>query len=305
MQTLNVLDNRFSSINTFRAIAVDSIAAKHITDSIFTSKHTLSLAELFQTTLDLNTLLNLFSAETSRYIDFSGMYFHSKTANVTIEGSRKANFEKRFDLKIADNFIGTLTYGVNRPISATNIEILDRLHQCLLQPLKNSLCYYQAIQLAMQDSLTGLGNRRYFDEQLKRAMHNANRHHSVVGLVLGDLNKFKAINDTYGHAVGDQVLIEFANILRQCIRDSDSLFRFGGDEFAILVENANESALTLIETRISLALQYNVLLSKYNLGCSLGATFMNRADDEKSLFERADRALYRKKTYSTQHLSVV
>ena len=136
-------------------------------------------------------------------------------------------------------------------------------------------------------------------------MHNANRHHSLVGLVLGDLNKFKAINDTYGHIAGDTVLQEFANILRLCTRDSDSLFRFGGDEFAIIVENANDTALTIIENRINLALANNSQLNKYQLGCSIGSTFMNRADNELSFFERADEILYRRKMQVSAHLSVV
>ena len=208
-------------------------------------------------------------------------------------------------MKIADDFIGTLSYGINGPISLTNYKVLEKLHQCLLHPLKNSIAYHAAMQLAMQDSLTGLGNRRYFDEQLKRAMHNANRHHSLVGLVLVDLDKFKVINDTYGHTTGDLVLQEFANILHQCIRDSDSLFRFGGDEFSIIVENANDTALTIIEKRINLALANNVLLNKYQLGCSIGSTFMNRADNEKSFFDRADEILYRSKMQAATHLSVV
>ena len=157
----------------------------------------------------------------------------------------------------------------------------------------------------MHDGLTGLGNRRYFDEQLKRAMHNANRHHTQIGLVLGDLNKFKAINDTYGHSIGDQVLKQFANILRSCIRDSDSTFRFGGDEFAIIVEHASEDALDIIQSRVNSALKTNVLLSKYQVGCSLGTTFMNRADNEHSLIERADQALYRQKMNMSKSLSVV
>jgi diguanylate cyclase (GGDEF)-like protein len=182
---------------------------------------------------------------------------------------------------------------------------LQRIHQIILYPLKNALQYHQAVQLALHDGLTGLGNRRYFDEQLKRAMHNANRHHAQVGLVLGDLNKFKAINDTHGHNIGDQVLKQFANILRSCIRDSDSVFRFGGDEFAIIVENASDDALDIIQSRINDALKTNVLLAKYQVGCSLGTTFMNRADNEHTLFERADKALYRQKMNHPKSLSVV
>ena len=119
------------------------------------------------------------------------------------------------------------------------------------------------------------------------------------------MNKFKSINDTYGHATGDVVLQEFAKILRHCIRDSDSLFRFGGDEFAIILENATETALAVIEQRINKALINNVILSKYQLGCSIGATLMNRADNGVSFFKRADDTLYRKKKQSNTHLSVV
>ena len=305
MQTLNVLDNRFSPFNTFSTLTTDAINAEALTHSTYDKRHSLALINQLQTTLELDVLLNIFSVEVARYIDFSGLYFKSKTVNKTLRGSRKAKKERQFELKIGDVFIGTLTYGINAPISLTNFKILTQLHQCLLYPIKNALAYHHAMQLAMQDSLTGLGNRRYFDEQLKRAMHNANRHHSLVGLVLGDLNKFKAINDTFGHVAGDQVLQEFSNILRLCIRDSDSVFRFGGDEFAIIVENADENALTIIENRISIALNKNMVLNQYDLTCSLGATYMSRADDECSFFERADKALYRKKLNNPQPLSIV
>jgi diguanylate cyclase (GGDEF)-like protein len=305
MQTLNVLDNRFSPFNTFSTLTTDALNAEALSHSTFDKRHSLTLINQLQTTLELDKLLTIFSIEVARYIEFSGIYFKSKNVNKTLRGSRKAKKERQFELKIGDDFIGTLTYGINSPISLSNFKVLAQLHQCLLYPIKNALAYHHAMQLAMQDSLTGLGNRRYFDEQLKRAMHNANRHHSLVGLVLGDLDKFKAINDTFGHAAGDQVLQEFSNILRLCIRDSDSVFRFGGDEFAILVENADENALTIIENRISIALNNNIVLSQYGLNCSLGATYMSRGDDESSLFERADQALYRKKLSNPQQLTIV
>jgi len=305
MQTLNVLDNRFSPVNTFSSLTANALNAEAITHSIYDKRQSLALINQLQTTLDLDKLLTIFSIEVAKYIDFSGLFFKSKTIRKTLRGSRKAKQERQFDLKIGSEFIGTLSYGINAPISLTNYKVLTQLHQCLLYPIKNALAYHHAMQLAMQDALTGLGNRRYFDEQLKRAMHNANRHHSLVGLVVGDLNKFKAINDTFGHAVGDQVLQEFANVLRQCIRDSDSPFRFGGDEFAILVENADENVLTIIESRISIAIDNNILLNKYQMTCSVGSTYMNRADDEHSFFERADRALYRKKLNNSQRLTIV
>lgn len=296
MQTLNILDNPTSSFHAFNTLKNNI--------NVY-SQNNNSLLEQLQTTLDLGKLLDIIAMEAARYINFCGLYFRSQTVTKTLRGSRKAKNERQFELKLNDEFIGTLSYGVDNPISTINSKDLQRIHQVILYPLKNALQYHQAIQLAMHDGLTGLGNRRYFDEQLKRAMHNANRHHTQIGLVLGDLNKFKAINDTYGHNIGDQVLQQFSNILRSCIRDSDSIFRFGGDEFAIIVEHASEDALDIIQNRIDIALKNNVLLAKYQVSCSLGTTFMNRADNEQSLFERADKALYRQKINQSKSLSVV
>lgn len=295
MQTLNILDNTTSTLDAYNALA----------NSITANNSRASLLEQLQTTLDLDKLFDIFSMEAARYIKFSGLYFKSPLVSKTLRGSRKSKHERQFELKLNDEFIGTISYSINKPISMHHFKDLQRIHQIILYPLKNALQYHQAMQLAMQDSLTGLGNRRYFDEQLKRAMHNANRHHAHVGLVLGDLNKFKAINDTYGHSVGDQVLVQFAQVLRACVRDSDSIFRFGGDEFAIIVENASEYALDVIRSRLDKQLTSNPLLAKYQVGCSLGTTFMNRADNEHSLFERADQALYRQKMNMSKRFSLV
>jgi len=296
MQTLNILDNsssKFDVLNTF----VHKRAPVKINNS--------GLLEQLQTTLNLDKLLDIFAMEAARYVNFSGLYFKNQLVSKSLVGSRKSKQERQFELKLNDEFIGTLSYGINSPISMSHYKDLKRIHQILLYPLKNALQYHQAMQLAMQDGLTGLGNRRYFDEQLKRAMHNANRHQGQVGLVLGDLNKFKAINDTHGHGAGDEVLKQFANVLRLCIRDSDSVFRFGGDEFAIIVENASEFALDIIKSRLESSIEENALLAKYQVSCSLGTTFMNRADNEHTLFERADQALYRQKMNMSKRLSVV
>jgi len=296
MQTLNILDNHFSEFNALRALG-----SSHFENT----KHGLALLEQLQTSLELEKILNMFAMEAAKFVDFSGLYFKNGQITQSIRGSRKGKSERQFELKIAGEFIGILTYTINSPISLTNYKILDELHQYLVYPLKNSIQYHQAIQLAMQDALTGLGNRRYFDEQLKRAMHHANRQRSHVGLIICDLDKFKVINDNFGHQVGDKILIHFANALRSSVRDSDSVFRFGGDEFSIIVESASEQSLLVIENRINYALSQDALLAKYQISTSLGMTFMNRDDNEKKLFERADKLLYKNKLSSGRNLSIV
>lgn len=296
MQTLNLLENQTYEYNAFKIFDLNNKE---------NAQRKLALMEQLQCTLELDKILNIFAMEASKYISFSGLYFTQGNVRTAIRGSKQGKAERLFELKINNEFLGTLTYAVNSPISLANYKILEELHQYILHPLNNAIKYKNAMSLAMQDSLTGLANRRYFDEQLKRAMHHANRQKHQVGLVVADLNKFKIINDTFGHHVGDEILKGFAKALELSVRDSDSVFRFGGDEFVIIVEEASQESLFMIESRIQKALDTDALLTKYNVGCSLGYTFMNRADDEKSFFERADQALYQQKVNQPLALSLV
>jgi len=286
MQSLNLIENRPVEFNAFKIF--------NPSDSV-ENKRRLNLLEQLQVSLCLDTLLNIFAREASKYVDFSGLYFKSGNLTAQAENSRTAKAERQFELRINGDYLGTLTYNINRPISMANFKILSELHQALIHPINNAVNYQKALVLALEDQLTSLGNRRAFDQQLKRAIHHANRNQSKVGLILCDLNKFKQVNDTYGHHVGDEVLIQFAQALKSSVRESDSVFRFGGDEFAIIVEEASFNSLEVIEARLANAIKNNALLSKYKVSGSLGYTFMNRTDNEHSIFQRADTLLYRNK----------
>jgi len=296
MQTLNLVDNQAFEFNAFKVF--DSPNHEN-------TNRKMALMEQLQTSLELDRLLNIFAMEAAKYVDFSGLYFKKGDVTSAIRGSRQGKSERHFELKLNHQFIGIITYAINSPISITNYKILNELHQYLIHPLNNALRYQEALQLAMQDGLTSLNNRRCFDEQLKRAMHHANRQRSKVGLIICDLDKFKLINDTYGHSIGDEVLINFSQALKESVRDSDSIFRFGGDEFSILVEDATVDSLIVIEQRINNAMVLDPLLAKYNVSCSLGHTFMNRMDTQASFFERADKDLYQKKVFQGRTLSLV
>lgn len=295
MRTLNIVNHPNSEFNAFTLF-------QHNDQQ---TQRNLALVKQLQTSLDLKKIIDIFAIEVAKYIDFSGLYFKHHDVRATARGSRQAKNERQFELKLNGKFIGILTYAINSPISMTNYKILSELHELLINPINNAICYHQAMQLAMQDSLTGLGNRRSFDEQITRTMAQATRRHTRVGLILADLNKFKAINDTHGHAVGDKVLVHFANALRASVRNSDTIFRFGGDEFALIVEDAVENSLSMIESRIKYAIEHDALLSKYNVSTSLGRTFMTRADNAESFFNRADNALYAKKMNMPLKLNVI
>ena len=154
-------------------------------------------------------------------------------------------------------------------------------------------------RLASFDTLTGLPNRRLFHDRLEQALERAGRSHHRVGLLFLDLDGFKDVNDTLGHAIGDQLLREVAARLNECVRGSDSLCRLGGDEFTIVVENATlpDDAIRVAE-RIVGALAPPFLLAgrEITTTASIGiAVYPDDGTDSTNLLKNADVAMYRAK----------
>jgi diguanylate cyclase (GGDEF)-like protein len=140
------------------------------------------------------------------------------------------------------------------------------------------------------DPLTDLPNRRRFITNLDERI---SRHKGSV-ILFCDLDDFKAVNDRLGHAAGDQLLIAIANRLRTCIRDTDMVSRFGGDEFLILIDNAVPADAEIICQRIAAALArpFRVLGEQITVGASIGTAVTARGTDAETTIKRADQAMY-------------
>ena len=153
-------------------------------------------------------------------------------------------------------------------------------------------------RLAEKDPLTGLYNRRLFEKTVRKEAHRAARYHHTLCLFFLDIDNFKEYNDIYGHQAGDNVLIQLANILTTSVRRNvDTPFRFGGDEFTLLLPHLSNDAAMKVATRILDA--YNRLELKPTY-LSVGvAFFLHRTDDIdkdiKDMVQRSDRALYHAK----------
>jgi len=158
----------------------------------------------------------------------------------------------------------------------------------------------QARFLAHHDGLTGLPNRTLFLDRLVQAMHAAARSGQPVALVAVDLDKFKLINDSLGHPAGDELIRQVGNRLVELVRASDTVARFGGDEFMILLRDvANDDDLRRFCARIvdHLSRPYELLGDTGYIGASVGAVRAGSADkDWDELLHRADIALYRAKS---------
>jgi len=161
--------------------------------------------------------------------------------------------------------------------------------------------------MALHDPLTELANRAHFEERFHFALAHARRYHEAVGLILLDLDRFKPINDQFGHAVGDQLLQTVARRIRNCVRETDTVGRIGGDEFVVLLTGpvTRETARRVGEKIYSQVAQPMELSGqRIELTCSLGlAMYPEDGADELVLTKAADAAMYGHKRAGRQLLA--
>ncbi|MBS3766429.1 GGDEF domain-containing protein [Candidatus Bipolaricaulota bacterium] len=151
-------------------------------------------------------------------------------------------------------------------------------------------------KLSKTDVLTGLANRRHFKDYFEKTLSQAQRHSHPLSLVMLDLDNFKDINDTYGHDAGDEVLSALGDLLERETREEDLAARIGGEEFAVLLTQADpEQARSYAERLRERINRLEVESVSGEISGSLGISTMKQDDDPESLMKRADRALYKAK----------
>lgn len=151
---------------------------------------------------------------------------------------------------------------------------------------------------ALTDALTGMHNRRFFDDALREYLHEFRRIQRPVGLLILDLDHFKTVNDNHGHDVGDEVLRAVTACLRDMTRHHDVVARLGGEEFAVVAPDMDEPALLKLAERIRKAVAGLVVVSgnvRLRVTMSVGMAIWDGAESAEDLFRRADKRLYEAK----------
>jgi diguanylate cyclase (GGDEF)-like protein len=155
------------------------------------------------------------------------------------------------------------------------------------------------IKCAYEDFLTGLPNRVMFHDHLKQAILLSNRKKNSVGILFIDLDRFKPVNDNYGHAIGDELLRMVGERLLQCVRAVDTVARLGGDEFAIILTDiTKENAPEIIAQKIieSLSQPFNVVGHFVSISVSVGiAVYPKHGEEIDTILKRADEAMFQAK----------
>lgn len=262
------------------------------------ARRALQLAHSLQTTLDVETLIELFSNESGKDLPHDGLVYRNPELAMEVSVGKVARHKCHYRLLIAGQILGELEFSRRRRFDEAELQLVEYLLSSLLYPLRNALLYRRALHTALRDPLTGVNNRTAFDTSLKREVDLARRHGTALGMVVLDIDHFKQINDRYGHMVGDCVLRDVAAHASECVRSTDMLFRYGGEEFVILLSSTSMQGAKRLAERIRSAIEK--LECRYGntavqVTASLGVACLHPEDTPQALFERADQALLKAK----------
>ncbi len=198
-------------------------------------------------------------------------------------------------LMIKEQSIGSLVVASRQPdaFSAKQIRLLEQVALQIATPIENSQLYARAEQRARVDELTGLFNRRHFEERLKEELGRHARQGDVFSIILIDLDGFKTYNDIYGHPSGDTLLGEIAKIITYSVRNADLVFRYGGDEFIVILPGTNMHDGKVVAERVREAIAIEMHKREIAVTCSIGlASYPSDGVIPGELVTVVDTALY-------------
>ncbi len=157
---------------------------------------------------------------------------------------------------------------------------------------KNFLHHKKLKSLATTDSLTGLFNRAKLKDVVENEISRSQRYKHTFGLAIIDIDHFKIVNDNYGHQSGDRVLVEISELVKNSLRVTDKLFRWGGEEFVIVCPQTDKDGLTMLVENIRKKVEEHIFKEIGSITVSIGFTIYEEKNNEISLVKKADEALY-------------
>ena len=261
-------------------------------------QHTLKLAGLLQTSLEVESVLEYFLDTIKEKVTFSGVEYTYKQKELELTFGKAERHSCAYRLRIAGESLGELKFTRNKRFSEHEMEQLENFIYHLVYPLRNALNYQQAVHAAQIDSLTGINNRLALDRNLDREVELAHRHDTTLSMIIVDVDHFKKINDNLGHSAGDAVLKSLVTCIKETMRSSDMLFRYGGEEFALILTGTDLDGARQVGERLRAAVaSYPFVYNNEDLDLtvSIGVASLGRRDSANRLFNKADAALYQAK----------
>ncbi|MGH1485441.1 MAG: GGDEF domain-containing protein [Cellvibrionaceae bacterium] len=265
----------------------------------FTANTQFKLTTLLQTTIELEPLFELFFGQLQHLLKLSSCQFQNTDRNISIKLGSAATHTCDYSLTIQQQYLGNITFSRKQRFSNDELAQLEALLSTLVYPLRNALNYRDAINQALRDPLTGLGNRGALENALEHQWQMAQRYEQDLGVLMIDIDHFKSINDNYGHDVGDYVIKKIAEVINATTRQTDLTFRYGGEEFLVLLNKTTPIGSTIIAERIRENIEALQLIDNkkqpIQVTVSIGGSHLQPGVDKHTLVKEADKSLYHAK----------
>ncbi|OWU65118.1 MAG: hypothetical protein CBB60_006320 [Armatimonadetes bacterium Cent15-Ar3] len=237
---------------------------------------------------------NLFAA--NQGIEFDWVFIKSDSTEVHLACKVVCLTNRRGEViaAVAGNLDITERVLAQRKVDEQMREIKNYMKVMERQRLKLQEANRQLRRLAVTDGLTGLMNRRRFNELLDETLDRAIRQDHRFSLLLFDIDHFKSLNDNFGHQAGDEILIKFASVLTNTARRYERPARYGGEEFAIILDNCDVAAAQLAAERFRAAILAEIWPHR-NITASVGCSTFSGVESARGIIEQSDQALYHSK----------
>lgn len=255
----------------------------------------LDLSMRLQMSLEVEWVINQFMECLHSSLLFDGYKFTLEDSSVELTVGRQQGHSFSYNLTIEDMNLGKIVAYRGRKYSKSELTLFENTLVSLLYPLRNAIHFREATLAAHRDALTGVNNRSTFDASLEREISLSQRQGSDCSLLFIDIDFFKKVNDTYGHSAGDEILKAIAGKIKDCTRNTDLLFRYGGEEFVAILNDSDCEAAYIIADRILESVRETVTTYQgqdISVSVSIGLACLNETDSAHSLLDRADNALY-------------
>ena len=261
--------------------------------------HNYDISSALQTTLEFNELIAIFSSKIAHKIPHSAFVYKNDEFDLEVKSGVFTRHSCIYALKVEQQQLGELKLMRNHRFSDADLQLLETLLCCLIYPLKNATLFHQALKMAYTDPLTQTQNRTSFNDSIKREISLAKRNNKSLSLIFLDIDHFKAINDSYGHECGDMTLAFAAKWIKESLRDSDIIFRYGGEEFVLLLSGTDATGAELLAERIRASIENHTIaygMETLKITASLGVSTLRDNDTLESFVQRADKAMYTAKS---------
>jgi diguanylate cyclase (GGDEF)-like protein len=255
----------------------------------------LRLLQALQTSLELETLFNLFFDHTQSAVSFDGFAYRMDLLNINLQFGKQSVHTCNYRLITQQDYLGELTFYRSRRFPEKDLAVLESLLNVIVFPLRNALMYREAISATLTDPLTGAGNKVALQNTLQREIEIAKRYSQPMAVLMLDLDKFKTINERYGHPCGDDVLKQLVTVIKDEIQGNDVVFRQGGEEFIVLLTNSSLESAEIIAERLRdrmVRTKLAHLNEEISTSISVGLSMLHPEDTVKRLLERAAYAMY-------------